>query len=42
MSYGDIELGVECALTALHRAPRRRGRARRLLDWLVATLARRA
>ena len=41
MEYGDIALGVECALPAgvglIHRA----GRARRLVEWLVMTLARR-
>jgi len=39
MSYGDVVLGVECALPNEYRPPRPRGRAARLLKWLIAVLA---
>ena len=40
MRYGEIELGVECALPARIAPAPRTGRARRLILWLVARLAR--
>jgi hypothetical protein len=39
MKYRGVALGVEAALPA-PRAPRRPGRIRRLLLWLVAVLKR--
>ena len=39
MSYGETELGVECALPGRLAPPRRPGRARRLIEWLAACLA---
>lgn len=41
MSYGDVALGVECALPAVYSMVRRRSRARRVMAWLIAVLARR-
>jgi len=41
MQYGDIALGVECALPAGIALNRRAGRARRFIKWLVMALARR-
>ena len=42
MKYGDIALGIECALpagvTLIHHA----SRTRRLMTWLLTALARRA
>ena len=35
MKYGDVALGVECALPA---ATRRHSHARRLITWLIAVL----
>jgi len=35
--YGNVALGVECALPA---ATRRSSRARRLINWLIAALRR--
>jgi hypothetical protein len=40
MKYGDIALGVECALPAGVSLIRRASRARRYLHWLLATLRR--
>jgi hypothetical protein len=37
MKYGNVALGVECALPA---ASRHRSRARRLITWLIAALKR--
>jgi hypothetical protein len=42
MSYGDVELGVECALPAGMRLAGPRSRARRFLDRLLGVLVRRA
>jgi hypothetical protein len=41
MKYGDVALGVECALPAGVTLLRRASRARRLVAWLVLALARR-
>ena len=35
--YGNVALGVECALPAADAAP---GRARRIAHWLLAALRR--
>ena len=37
MKYGDVALGVECALPAATRH-RRHSHARRLITWLIAVL----
>lgn len=37
LSYGNVALGVECALPAAGAAP---GRARRIAHWLLAALRR--
>ena len=42
MNYGDVALGVECALPATARAVPRQGHARRLIDWLIAAFKNRA
>jgi hypothetical protein len=42
MSYGDVELGVECALPPGIRLAPRRSRVRRLLDRLLGALVPRA
>lgn len=39
LRYGDVALGVESALPAIAR-PRRRGRLRRLISAIVASLRR--
>lgn len=36
MSYGDVTLGVECALPAGTAMARRKSAARRAVAWLVA------
>ncbi len=41
MNYGEVVLGVECALPRKFALVRRPGRARRLMTWLFATLVRR-
>ena len=41
MNYGDVALGVECALPFATRPARRHGRVRRLIGWLIAMLMRR-
>jgi hypothetical protein len=41
MEYGDIALGVECALPAGIASIHRASRIRRLMAWLVMALARR-
>jgi hypothetical protein len=40
MNYGDIALGVECALPVATRPARRPKRALRLITWLIAALGR--
>ena len=40
MSYGEVVLGVECALPDEYRAPRPRSGAARLVKWLIAALKR--
>ena len=40
VKYGDIALGVECALPAFTRPARRLDRARRYFTWLMAALRR--
>lgn len=40
MNYGDVALGMECALPEARRAPLARGRLRRLVHWLFAALRR--
>jgi len=42
MNYGDVALGVECALPASVRALRRESRVQRLVTWLIAALKNRA
>jgi len=42
MNYGDVALGVECALPAANRSALRQGHAQRFITWLVAALTRRA
>jgi hypothetical protein len=42
MNYGDVALGVECALPMAMRPARRHGRARRLIARLIAALTPRA
>ena len=42
MNYGDVALGVECALPFATRPARRHSHARRLVTWLIAALRRRA
>ncbi|HEY8070283.1 MAG TPA: hypothetical protein VIF38_15500 [Burkholderiales bacterium] len=42
MKYGDIALGVECALPAGIAPIRRASRASRIVAWLAMALARRA
>jgi len=37
LSYGNVALGVECALPAASAVP---GRARRITRWLLAALRR--
>ena len=39
MNYGDVALGVECALPADFAAGARAGRVRKLLRWLGLALA---
>jgi hypothetical protein len=39
MKYGEIALGVECALPRVFAA-RRPGAARRLIDWMASALRR--
>ncbi len=41
MKYGDIALGVECALPVGAALIRRTGRVSRLVAWLRAAFARR-
>ena len=41
MKYGDVALGVECALPAITLPAAQRSRVRRLTDWLRALIARR-
>ena len=41
MKYGDIALGVECALPAGIMLIRRASRTRRLMAWLLMAFARR-
>ena len=41
MNYGDVALGVECALPFAN-ARARRSAARRLIDWLISALMPRA
>ena len=40
MNYGEVALGVECALPHGSLSPRPRGRMRRLVNWLIAALGR--
>ncbi len=40
MNYGEVVLGVECALPRKFALVRRPGRARRLITWLIAALRR--
>ena len=40
MNYGEVALGVECALP--QGAPRPPGRTRRLVNWLISVLLHRA
>ena len=42
MTYGDVALGVECALPAGFTVPARGGRVRKSLLWLVRFLLGRA
>jgi hypothetical protein len=42
MNYGDVALGVECALPFANRPARQHGWARRFIAWLIAALTRRA
>ena len=39
MNYGEVALGVECALPARFQASRRRRRYRSLVFWLLLALA---
>ena len=39
MNYGDVALGVECALPAAIRLAPRKNRLRRAAAWLLALLA---
>jgi hypothetical protein len=39
--YGDVALGIECALPAVFLPRRRHGRVRLLVAWLMARLVRR-
>ncbi len=41
MNYGEVVLGVECALPRKFALVRRPGHTRRLLTWLFAVFARR-
>ena len=40
MEYGDVALGVECALPAAKLPAWRRSRARHCITWLIAALRR--
>jgi hypothetical protein len=40
IKYGEVALGVECALPWLGRAPRRHNHARLFIGWLIAALGR--
>ncbi len=40
MKYGEVALGVECALPRGCLPARQRGRVRRLVTWLIAALRR--
>ena len=40
MKYGDVALGVECALPVARRRAPLRNPARRLISWLAAALRR--
>jgi len=42
MNYGDVALGVECALPESTQPARRSGIVRRLVDWLITALRTRA
>jgi hypothetical protein len=42
MKYGEVALGVECALPAARLPASHGGRARRYISWLIAALSRRS